>query len=468
MTTDEIKIRNLNLLKELVALDKFSVFREIINSKNNGLSEKETKVLKKYSEEKKFEEILFFLDLLIDNLQSTIGSINNPTEASYDENFLIPIKKGEKWGFCNRNKNIIIDCKFDAVSKFKEDIAIYKIGNKSGLLNKSGISILSLISTSIYSFFDGKAIVSQKVENLEKYGAINIQGDTIIEPKFNYLKRFSEGLSMAKLEVEDKFGFINFNGEFTINCHFEKFNDPQFELFEIGWYEEGYIFKEGLCKVATGRYNEIGFINSSGDEIIPFGKYSTLNTFSEGFSAVGIKNQSQKTLFGFIDKVGNEVIECQYDLVSSFSEGLAIAVKEGKHGYINRKGEIIIPFLYDWAMPFSGGIAAVYLNISAKTNAKKFRWGYIEKTGKTIIPFIYEGNHTLYEQIPTKSPLKEGLILSKKNGKYGYIDRHNNTIIPFKYTIASDFENGLANVSDEIDWYRKAGFYIDTEGNEYK
>ena len=36
---------------------------------------------------------------------------------------LIPYRKGDKWGFCNRKKEIVIECVYDEVGLFKEGLA---------------------------------------------------------------------------------------------------------------------------------------------------------------------------------------------------------------------------------------------------------------------------------------------------------------------------------------------------------
>ena len=40
-----------------------------------------------------------------------------------EEPFLIPYRKGKKWGFCDRNKNIVIDCVYDEVQMFSEGLS---------------------------------------------------------------------------------------------------------------------------------------------------------------------------------------------------------------------------------------------------------------------------------------------------------------------------------------------------------
>lgn len=40
--------------------------------------------------------------------------------------------------------------------------------------------------------------------------------------------------------------------------------------------------------------------------------------------------------YGFVDKNGEEVIPCQYDLDFHFSEGMAAVLKDDKFGYIDQ------------------------------------------------------------------------------------------------------------------------------------
>ena len=39
------------------------------------------------------------------------------------EPFLIPYRKGDKWGFCDWNKNVIIDCVYDKAFYFHKGVA---------------------------------------------------------------------------------------------------------------------------------------------------------------------------------------------------------------------------------------------------------------------------------------------------------------------------------------------------------
>ena len=101
----------------------------------------------------------------------------------------------EKWGFIDKNGNLVIEPKFDSVMGFSEGVAAIEINNKWGFIDKLG--------------------------------------NLIIPPKFEDVKPFSEGLSAVKIvkstgwkgwflnPYESKWGFIDKSGDFIIKPEFE-------------------------------------------------------------------------------------------------------------------------------------------------------------------------------------------------------------------------------------------------------
>ena len=51
-------------------------------------------------------------------------------------NNLIPYRKQDKWGYCNNDKIIVIECIYDEAEPFKEGFAIVRIANKYGFIMK--------------------------------------------------------------------------------------------------------------------------------------------------------------------------------------------------------------------------------------------------------------------------------------------------------------------------------------------
>ena len=56
---------------------------------------------------------------------------------------------------------------------------------------------------------------------------------------------------------------------------------------------------------------------------------------------------------GYVNRLGDIVIPCQYDLAFDFSFGMAAVRRENRFGYIDVHGKTILPFIYDMASDFT-------------------------------------------------------------------------------------------------------------------
>lgn len=151
-------------------------------------------------------------------------------------------------------------------------------------------------------------------------------------------------------------GFINKQGAFAIEAHFESAQD----------------FSETLAAVRIGGL--WGFIDATGKLVIP-PRFEQVQPFREGFAAVKLQGK-----WGFIDKAGNVAIRARFEAVDSFSESLAIAYQGGNPFFIDRKGRIALPGPYLEATPFVHGLAAVLIS--------KNRVAYINHSGKTVFQYF--------------------------------------------------------------------------------
>jgi hypothetical protein len=131
--------------------------------------------------------------------------------------------------------------------------------------------------------------------------------------------------------------------------------------------------------------------------------------------------------FGFKNAEGNIVIDCQYDIIGSFSEeGLAPVKLNGKWGYIDMSNTLVIPFLYEDAQRFWEGLAKVQL---------KGQWGYIDANGKVVIPFRYGIASGFALGV---APVMRGSL--RKGGRHIFIDQTGKAVTPMRrsYTASVD------------------------------
>lgn len=289
-----------------------------------------------------------------------------------------------------------------------------------------------------------------------------------------------------------------------------------FAGLDITWLELGaddYInyfstmpdqFAEGIFTLPISS-RTVSFDTSG--KIIASGNYSEIGRFSDGMALVrkqlplNMKNWKPGELvappgyqLGYIDKTGKEVIPLGKfsGLEAEFHEGMAVlGAYDEKKGFINKAGEIVIPQIYMNAGNFSGGLAPVQ---SSDTKL----WGYIDSTGNTVIPMEYEAAEPFYDGVAcvTKDGLigyidktgniavefrfrtKEGEAIDRNfhngvavavddNGKYGYIDKTGNFVIPAKYLAAGPFLGDVAFVTSENQAYINgygSSFLINRQG----
>jgi len=98
-------------------------------------------------------------------------------------------------------------------------------------------------------------------------------------------------------------------------------------------YDAIYPFIKGKAKVFKN--NKYGYINMEGEEFIPC-KYEEIYPFERGIAKV-----QRNTKYGFINDQGEEIIECKFDYIGPFKNGRAIVKLDGKLEIIDTEGTVI-------------------------------------------------------------------------------------------------------------------------------
>lgn len=226
-----------------------------------------------------------------------------------------------------------------------------------GMIDSNGNIIFDNVLPDALEFSDSLAYI----DNDERKGYIDLQGNFRITLDDKYVGyRFSEGLA-AISDADLKLGFINKKGEIVIPLK----------------YDEGGEFSEGLCKV----YSEggFGYINKNGDLVIAH-RFDEARNFCEERAFVGMLDDNNELIWGFIDKDGRMIETFIYKAVNDFSEGLASVKKDKLWGFIDKNGNTIIDFQYSDADSF-------YNNLAFVIDRANKRAGYINKKGEFVIDF---------------------------------------------------------------------------------
>jgi predicted small secreted protein len=301
-------------------------------------------------------------DGLLGFIDTTGAEVIPPTYngvTSFSEG-LAAVQIGDKEGldpeifFIDKTGKVITPSYYSA-EPFNEGVAMVQYGMSHYIwIDKTGKEILAAGGTRRgTSFSEGLAMVY----HFENEYFIDTSGKEVISlkdyPGLNDVELFSEGLALVKgyreVAPEDMIKPeagqdappmqepTGENGMYRVGIagYIDKTGKMVIELPEVSL---GFSFSEGLAAVSChgGGYRGWGFIDKSGAFVIePNPDWDWAFEFSEGYAAVQSKGDG---LWGFIDRGGNEVVPCKYELPEllplKVSEGMAALSLDGKWGFI--------------------------------------------------------------------------------------------------------------------------------------
>ena len=325
--------------------------------------------------------------------------------------------------------------------------------NRTGLYgycDKEGRTKCKFIYQFAYEFSDGMA----RVKLDEKFGYLGKNVRMAIEPQYQRARDFNCGLAPVACKTSDnkdfKWGYI----------------DKENNLVVPYMYDDARRFEDcGLALVSAGE--KYGLTNTSGEIILPLEyDYIVLDKLSEEKPGIICKDG----LIGFVNTFGKVIIPPQFERTFGFSEGVA-ACKMGNEWFtIDLTGKRLVDLHYDDAHYYSEGLLPVAYCDFGTGNVKKYRWGFCDTNGNEVIPCQYD----------KVLPFSEGYAATCFHGKWGYIDHLNRVMIPFQYSFVMDggdeygmfgrLADGVAMVGlsgDDISKSQQGTFEINKLGQEF-
>ncbi len=320
---------------------------------------------------------------------------------------LYPVRIKGKWGYMNRNAEVVISAAWDAAD----------------------------------DFLDGIAVVGRMIDGELRYGYINPKGEALILPQFERAGTFSEGL--AAVSRDGRFGYIDLSGKEVVPCRYEA----------AGPFHEGFagVRIDGWTAIIdkTGRVLETPKLTIAVDAI------HYVNGLTRAFGA------DEQT--GFLDTTGHWAIEPRFHSAGRFSEGLAWAMVQEENssaeygytirgGFIDTSGRFVIAPAYDFGWDFTEGHAVVWTRSADK---QQKIWSVIDRTGKIVLGELTYRN---------MGALHQGFIaIQDEDMKWGFMDLSGNVIIPPMYAGINLFRNGLARM-EVGDAFSNTIVYINLKG----
>ncbi|MGV8145588.1 MAG: WG repeat-containing protein [Alkaliphilus sp.] len=292
---------------------------------------------------------------------------------------------GEKWGFIDSLGQKAIPAIYDKANNFINGHAFVKNEEFSGLINIEGEIILQLDAYDFLGFYNGRGFIYKN----DKWGMIDRNGEIVVDPKFDLITPFSDGIAAVAIMGEGA-GYIDMNGqpltglEFQITLPFkaehgivlvnEKYGLVNIEddIVVEPIYDRLNLVKESLFQVTKA--GKIGVIDIKKNKMIIEVIHDRV-TLNEGVNIFTLEKDGTR---GFVDVEGNSIIDfLPINAVHQrFYEGL-LGKKEGDlWGYVNVRGEFVIQPIYKNVGSFSERHAKVNINGG---------WIFIDKSGDRMM-----------------------------------------------------------------------------------
>lgn len=164
-------------------------------------------------------------------------------------------------------------------------------------------------------FMNGNRKVKARVEDFNQRASRDLPGD---QPDRG-----------EELEAFPLWGFRDLEGQTVIEPRFAAADD----------------FSEGLAPVKY--FRKWGFINPAGESVIA-PRFDRAEAFSEGLAAVARRDQDLDLRWGFIDLGGRLVIDFQFHSVEAFEDGTAeVEREEGDYCRIDPRGKVVEELGFD-------------------------------------------------------------------------------------------------------------------------
>ena len=362
-------------------------------------------------------------------------------------NLLLARKGNNYWIFERGSGKTTPLGRLDEAKLTKTGMLITKIGGEYFIpLSNSGEKAFELLEDS-----EGDFLLAKEASG---YGLINREGDYVMDPVVDELKH-NRGNFYFGFD-ENQFLLIEGN-DISANVRYNSFHKITLEnglmlefihgklrrvmeedgiLLDAVGMEEVTQIDENLYNVRF-RDGNLGLLGKKGWLVRPNAPLNKILMGSDGLFPAMDQNA-----IGFVNSVGEWVIQPQYNDVTLFSESLAAYKLGGQWGLIKPNGETLTSPTWDEIKPFNKGLAI------ARANTNYY---LLNNLGETVTK---EG----FDQI---SRTKDGYFLVEKAGKSGILDPKGNEMIPVEFEnirrdqrdmiiVQKDGKTGLISDSGEI------------------
>ncbi|MGE0173209.1 MAG: WG repeat-containing protein [Oligoflexales bacterium] len=307
--------------------------------------------------------------------------------STNSETQLYPLPRNGKWGYIDASGTWIIAPQFDAACHFTQDIALVKHSGKIAFIDRRGLPVSETSYLDSLGFWNGLAPVLVKTYEGGKWGVIDLTMNFIIEPRFEFVGSFFEGVMRAC--EEGSWGYLDEQGQWALRPKYDwagdfidglarvqtiergiltRFINRDFSYAFEGVFENAEDFSDGIAPVFEK--DKWGLLDANGKMLVNY-KFLNVGDHKEGWTPVELRPNE----WGFINRANELLCEQTFSAAGSFCEGLAPVCVGELWGFINTSGAMAIGPRFDHVQEFVNALALFRQGQHV---------GYINKEGQTV------------------------------------------------------------------------------------
>jgi hypothetical protein len=332
---------------------------------------------------------------------------------------------------------------------YYDNIASFKVGKKSGIINNEGIIVLPPSYDRI-SVSCRDSLLSVSIGG--KFGYLDRRGSIKIPLIYKLTFSFHNGLAIVNNE-QGNTGYIDEMGNIKIPIIYDAFTFSSFTS----------IYSSGLIRKANDMM--FGYVNNIDETVIPY-VYEEAELFLDNKAIVGQKDNWSITLYGAIDKNNKIHIPLEYNYLEYQYNDLYYAGKFFNYGQpdyhyamgcVNSRNEVVVPFKYD-SIQLRQKHLYIKGNECYELKLESYIACNIREEGWRIVD-TRNGKETAccYNDV---GEVKGG-YLEVKNDKWGLVDSLGNVKIPLTYDFVGIYGDDIVAVKKNNKWA-----YFKTDGTQ--
>lgn len=275
---------------------------------------------------------------------------------------------GERSGFRDSVGTIVIGAEFHVCESAAGEAAMFVVDGERGYIDPTGRVVMGSAKPhppAAEVVRISKVVMDQTSgERKTKWGFADASGRVVVEPQFDEIPGFTEGI--GRVVKNGRYGFVDSKGRILV--------PPR--------YKRAYPFSEGVSCVTLDN-DRRAYVDAGGNVVSDSAYEYRDAAFTEGLAPARSNGK-----WGFVDRSWRLVVPARFDLVGYFSDGLATVEIDHQTAVIDRAGRIVIQ-PRSWSISiFSEGLAAFLPSGGGLTIrvGPDDRWGYIDRKGRIVIP----------------------------------------------------------------------------------